>query len=313
MSSDSLRRARILVAVVVVGLLGGTAAAFALTEQLKLERSPVYRTHVGKLLGPDCRSLNCPKRIPIRFVLRKPETLTVTIVDSNDRVVRTLLSRTPRAKGVQKFRWDGRDDSGRVVPAGTYKPRLHLARDHRTILMPNPIHVDTSAPQVSVVSVKPRVFSPDGDGRSDLVRIRVRTSQPARALLFVDGQLRVRLKRFGGAGSLRWFGAGFPAGRYRLVVRAVDRAGNLSAPVKAGVVRIRFVSVRPHVLHAKAGAKVGFRVRTDARRFHWRLGNGGGFSRPGLLVLRAPAAGRYVLHVTVNGHMTTSLLIVSGP
>jgi len=30
-------------------------------------------------------------------------------------------------------------------------------------------------------------------------------------------------------------------------------------------------------------------------------------------VLRAPAAGRYVLRVTVNGHMTTSLLIVSGP
>ena len=78
MSSESLRRARILVAVIVVGLLGGTAAAFALTEQLKLERSPVYRTHVGKLLGPDC---HCGlATTPIRFVLRKPETLTVTIV-----------------------------------------------------------------------------------------------------------------------------------------------------------------------------------------------------------------------------------------
>lgn len=310
MSSKSLRRARILVALVVVGLLGGTAAAFAWTEHLKLERSPVYRTRVGKLLGPNCR---CGlARIPIRFVLRKPETLTVTIVDSNDRVVRTLLSRTPRPKGVQRFGWDGRDDSGRVVPAGTYKPRLHLARDHRTILMPNPIHVDTSAPQVSVVSVKPRVFSPDGDGRSDFVRIRVRMSQPARALLFVGGERRGRLRRFGSLGTLRWFGAGFPAGSYRLVVRAVDRAGNLSGPVSAGVVRIRFVSVRPHVLHAKAGASVRFRVRTDARRFHWRLGKAGGSSRPGLLVLRAPAAGRYVLRVTANGHTAKSVLIVSG-
>ena len=34
-------------ALVVAGLLGGTAAAFAYTEHLKLERSPVLRTHVG--------------------------------------------------------------------------------------------------------------------------------------------------------------------------------------------------------------------------------------------------------------------------
>jgi hypothetical protein len=298
------------VALVVVGLLGGTAAAFALTEQLKLERSPVYRTHVGKLLGPNCNIRHCPKRIPIRLVLRKPETLTVTIVDSNDRVVRTLLSRTPRPKGVQKFRWDGRDDSGQIVPAGTYKPRVHLGRGDRTILMPNPIHVDTSAPQASVVAVKPRVFSPDGDGRSDRVRIRVRTSQPARALLFVDGRPRVRLKRFGAIGSLRWFGSGFPAGRYRLTVRAVDRAGNLSAPVNAGVVRIRFVSVRPHVLHAAPGAKVHFRVRTDARKVRWRLGRGRGLSGPGRLVLRAPRPGRHVLVVTANGHTARALVIV---
>ena len=229
---DQPRRAHVLVALVVVGLLGGTAAAFALTEQLKLERSPVYRTRVGKLLGPNCR---CGlARIPIRFLLRKRETLTVVIVDSHERVVRNLLTRTPRPRGVQTFSWDGRDDSGRVVPAGVYKPRIHLARDRRTILMPNPIRVDTAAPTVSVGSVRPRVFSPDGDGRSDVVRIRVRMSEAARALLFVDGKLGPRLRRYGTAGVLRWFGSGLPAGRYRLVVRAVDLAGNLSQPVRAG-------------------------------------------------------------------------------
>src|ERR671937_1104388 len=98
---EGLRRARVLVALVVVGLLGGTAAAFALTEQLKLERSPVFRTDVGKLLGPNCR---CGLvRIPIRFVLRKRDTLTVTIVDSRRRVVRTLLDSGPRAPGPQRL------------------------------------------------------------------------------------------------------------------------------------------------------------------------------------------------------------------
>ena len=309
MSVDSLRRARVLVAVVVTFLLGGTAAAFALTEQLKLERSPVLRTSVGKLLGPKCR---CPlQRVKIGFVLRKPDTITVVIVDSQGQIVRTLLSGGYR-RGAQQFAWDGRNDFGGVVPAGTYKPRLHLAHDHRTILMPNPIRVDPTRPAVALVSLAPRVFSPDGDGRRDLVRVRFKTSEPARGLLYVDGGLRIRTKRYADTGVLRWYGSGFGAGPHRLVLRAVDLAGNLSKPLPLGIARIRFVTVGPHVLRAKTGARIGFRVRTDARRFSWRLGQRHGSSGPGLLVLRTPSApGRYRLVVTANGHSARALVIVS--
>jgi hypothetical protein len=309
MSADNLRRARVLVALVVTFLLGGTAAAFALTEQLKLERSPVLRTSVGKLLGPKCR---CPlQRVKIGFVLRKPDTLTVAIVDSHGQVVRTLLSSGYR-RGAQQFAWDGRNDFGGVVPAGTYKPRLHLAHDHRTILMPNPIRVDPTSPTVAVVSVTPRAFSPDGDGRNDVVRIRYRANEPSRGLLYVDDRPQPKSKRYTTAGVVRWLGSGLGAGPHRLVLRAIDLAGNLSKPVYAGTVRIRFVSVGPRVLRAGTGARVGFRVRTDARRFTWRLGKGHGSSRPGLLVLRTPSApGRYRLVVTANGHSARALVIVS--
>jgi hypothetical protein len=303
-----MRRTRFLVALLVVGLLGGTVAAFAVTEHLKLERSPVYRTKVGRLLGPNCRCEHA--QIPIRFALRKPETLTVAIVDSRDRVVRTLLESGPRPRGEQRLSWDGRDDAGQVVPAGTYKPLVRLAQDRRRILMPNPIKVDTTAPVVSVVSVRPRVFSPDGDTRADNVRIRVRMSEPARAQLYVNGRLRPHLLRYRTTGVLRWFGSKLPSGRYRLVVRAVDRTGNRSRPAPAGVVRIRFVSVRPHVLHAAPGAKLHFRLRTDARKARWRLGRSHGLSGPGRLVLRAPRPGRHFLVVTVNGHAARALVIV---
>ena len=308
MSPDAPRLARVVAAVVVVGLLGGTAAAFALTEQLKLERSPVYRTQVGKLLGPNCRCVL--SRIPIRFVLRKRDTLTVTIVNSRRRVVRTLLDSGPRAAGPQRLTWNGRDDAGNVVQAGVYRPRIHLARDRRTILMPNPIRVDVHAPGIALVSVSSRTFSPDGDHRRDLVRLRYRTSEPARGLLFVNGTLRVKLRRYAATGVVRWFGSGFRAGRYRLVLRAVDRWGNVSGPVSAGVVRIRFISIRPHVLHPLTRARIGFRVRTDARSFHWTFARRSGNSRPGLLVLRSPAPGRYRLVVTANGHSARSLVIV---
>jgi FlgD Ig-like domain len=306
---DGRRFLRVLVALVVAGLLGGTAAALALTEQLKLERSPVLRTHVGKLLGRH-------GRIPIRFVLRKADRLTVIVVDSKDREVRTLLSSTLRPRGVQRFSWDGRDDAGQMVPAGTYKPRLHLAREHRTILMPNPIRVDPNKPRIALVSLTPTVFSPDGDFRHEVVYIRYRASEHARALLYVNGHPRVRTKPYELSGLLRWHGKtegiGLPAGRYRLALRAVDLAGNLSPLVPIGTVRIRYIEVTPHVLHAAPGARIGFQVSTDAKRFDWRFGSsGGGHSRPGLLVLRAPAApGRYRLVVTENGHTATALLIV---
>lgn len=290
-------------------LLGGSAAAFAFAEHLKLEKSPVFSTRVGKLLGPNCRCRL--RRIPVQFTLRKPDRLSVVIVDSDDHIVRTLLMSTPVRAGRQRFGWDGRNDAGQVVPAGTYKPRLHLSNERRTILMPNPIKVDPTPPTISPVSLAPRVFSPGRAFRRNHIAVRYRISEPGRALLYVDGQLRVIRRPYIEKGVLRWLGTGLPAGRYRLTLRAVDLAGNLSAGVSLGVVRIRYVEVRPHVLHAKAGTKIGFRVVTGARRVDWRFGDSGGTTRPGLLVLRAPKAGRYRLVVTVNGHTAQALAIVS--
>ena len=306
---DRLRVARVLVAIVVAGLLGGSAAAFALTEQLKLERSPVYRTHVGKLLGPNC---NCLFRtVQIKFVLRKPGRISVVVVDSDGHVVRTLLGSGVRPRGLQKFEWNGRDDTGQVVPAGTYKPRIHLSREHRTILMPNPITVDPTAPRITSASLTSRVFSPDGDGRRDFIRIYYRATEPARALIYVNGRRRVTSKRYAEAGVARWFGTELPAGRYRLTLRTMDLAGNLSAPVELGTVRIRFISVGPHVQHVRPRSRIGFRVSTDAKAYAWRLGARSGSSRPGLLILRAPAApGRYRLVVTANGHTAKSVVFV---
>jgi hypothetical protein len=305
MSPDTLRRTRVLVALVVTGLLGGTAAAFALTEQLKLERSPVFRTKVGKLLGPRCGCSD--QSVKIKFVLRKADRLTVAIVDSHDQVVRTILAGGYR-RGVQQFVWDGRNDFGLVVPAGTYKPRLHLANDHRTILMPNSIRVDPLPPAVALVSVAPRVFEPDGKA---FVRVRYRASEPARGLLYVGGR-RLQSKRYVTSGVIRFFGTGLRAGPHRLTLRAKDQAGNIGPPVPAGIVRIRFVTVGPRVLRAKTGVRIGFRVRTDAPRFAWRFGKRHGSSRPGLLVLRTPESpGRYRLIVIANGHTARALVIVS--
>src|SRR5438477_12199752 len=64
----------------VVALLGATAAAFAVTEGLKLEPSPVRSTDVDKVFSPVC---DCLSRVAhIRFRLRKTDRLTLAIVDN---------------------------------------------------------------------------------------------------------------------------------------------------------------------------------------------------------------------------------------
>ena len=109
----------------VLALLGCTAAAFAVTEGLKLEKSPITRTIVDKVVAPDSST---HAKAAIGFVLRKPDRLTVQIVNGNGNVIRTL-ARSKRARpGTQQFTWNGRDNSGHVVPDGVYKPRVHLAR-----------------------------------------------------------------------------------------------------------------------------------------------------------------------------------------
>jgi len=296
----------------VLALLGCTAAAFAVTEALKLEKSPITDTEVAKVVAPD--SVTGFATAPISFVLRKADRLTVQIVNGNGDEVRTLARSRAARRGTQQFIWNGRDDRGRVVADGTYKPRVHLAREHRTIALPNAIRMDATAPLIKLVSVRPLVLSPDGDFRFETVRIRYLTSEKARAILYVDGDRRTTVKRLVRAGKLDWggrAGRGLRPGPHRVRLRALDAAGNLSNPTRAVVVRVRYIELRPHVLRVHTGARFGFRVDTDAERYSWHLGSRGGVKKQHLLILRAGAPGMYRLVVAANGHVSRALVVVS--
>ena len=92
--------------------------------------------------------------------------------------MRTLVPGTRLRRGKVTYTWNGRDDQGRFVPEGVYRPRVHLADQHRTIDLPNDMRVDTTAPRITVVSVSAADVSPDGDGRGDRVVVAYKTSEP---------------------------------------------------------------------------------------------------------------------------------------
>jgi hypothetical protein len=302
--------ARVLPIVVVLALLGCTAAAFAVTEGLKLEHSPVSNTQVGKQLAPGSQSYNT---VPIGFQLRKPDRVTVELVNGNGDVVRTLARSRREPSGALQFIWNGRGDNREIVPDGVYRPRVHLANAHKTIVLPNPITMDATAPFVRLVSVKPGVISPDGDSVRDHVRIKYQTSEKARALLYVDGDFRTRVRAFVRSGKIDW-----PRGRLRLSpgrhlirLRALDLFTNLGPPSRALPVFVRYIDLRPHALKVKTGRRFGFRVLTDAKRYSVHLGSLHARRTGKLLVLRAPAPGRYVLRVNEHGHVARAVVTVT--
>ena len=303
--------ARLLSTLLVLGLLGGTAAAFAVTEGLKLEKSPIFRTRVDKVLSPVCE---CSKSAAsIAFRLRKADRLTLSIEGSGE-VVRTLVAGRSVPRGRFEASWDGRDDRGQVLPDGSYDPRVHLARAHRTIVLPNRIRLDTKAPRVAVVRWFPKVLTPDGNYRHERLEVRYRLSEPAHALLFVGGKRVFRSRFQRTTGVARWFGReggrGVRAGRYRIRIAARDLAGNLSVPTRVGTVAVRYVRLPHAVYRVRAGTRFGTHVRTDSPGVRWWLGRRHGVGRRDL-VLRAPARpGRYRLTVGVGDHTADAVVIV---
>jgi FlgD Ig-like domain len=306
--------ARFLPVVVVVFLLGGTAAAFAVTQGLKLERSPVLSPRITKTFSPVC---DCDREdAEVDFKLRKGDDVTLEVVDGDGEVVRTLF-RERRFGAVRvEAAWDGRDDEGRILPDGDYRPRVRLADAHRTIVFPNEMKVDTVRPRIERFSLSRRVFSPDGDGRADGVSISYELSERGRMRLLVNGKQRVRKLGQAPTGALQWFGKfrGRPVKPrlYRLELVAIDDAGNRSRRTFVGAVRVRYVELGLDTIRARAGTRFGVRVHTDARRYGWLFARGRGSSSARYLVLRAPRKpGLYRVFVGARGRGDSARVVVT--
>jgi len=301
-------------AALVAALLVATAAAFAYTERLKLTPSPILGTLVPtKVFSPVCE---CPTdTAQITFRLRRRDRVTATIVDQQGDVIRTLVTDQPEARGSVTLFWDGRDDLGEVVRDGSYRARVKLALNRRTIVLPNPMGVDTTPPRVEVLGITPRLFSPDGDGRADRVLVRYRVDEPARGILYVDGRRRVVTYRKPHEGTIVWNGrtdgTALPVGVYRLSVDARDPAGNLGVRSPPKSVVLRYIAIGRKRIVATAGRRFALLVSADAKRVEWHLAGRTGSVAPGTIHLRAPLrTGRYTLTLREHGHAVRAAVIV---
>jgi len=289
---------------IVAGLLAATATSFAVEERLKLEDSPVLGTRIPALFSPKLTEAR------IGFRLRREEDIRLDIVDDQGTAVRHALGAGVFGQAFHQFAWDGRNDAGRIVPDGIYHVQLQLKDEDRTIEFPSTIRVDSTPPAIQDLTIRHRLFSPDGDRRADQVNVHYTFSEPAYAILYVDGKRVATSYRKKPVGTIQWYGRGKRPGDYRLALAAQDLVGNIAPSTREFTVRLRYIDLLKHKFTPR-GRILRVRVSADAKTVSWRLGRTRGNGKPPLLRLPVPSkTGRYTLTVTANRHRARATVVV---
>jgi FlgD Ig-like domain len=167
----------------------------------------------------------------LSFRLRAPGRIALAIVDGSGRVVDRLgpAGGARRPRGRVTVGWNGETSSGATAADGTYHLRVDLLTLGRTITIPDPIGLDDTAPTIRLV------------GRPGRLPLRYRTSERAVVFVHADGigsaTGRAALFR-GHGGSVHFRHTRLAGAQVRITLVAVDPAGNASAPLDAGVIRL---------------------------------------------------------------------------
>jgi hypothetical protein len=282
-------------------LVLATFAAFFVAQGLK--STPPVIQELG-IEPPDAFSPNQDgrfERVRVGFELKEGDRVDLSIVDRNgDRVRELVENRRVEAGERVSAKWDGRDDEGERVPDGTYRPRVVLRRQGRSVVVPRNISLDTTPPEPRVLSIGPQrdtvprpelLPKPDGEPASITIsapgsRPEVdiwRTSPGVRRVTGLDVPPLVD-----GRGKVTWSGQRrgrrVAPGTFVVVVRSRDRAGNIGASVPEplrprrgmrlpgrGGISIRYLAAQPPLVPIGAGRPLPVAVDARGQTFNWSL------------------------------------------
>jgi hypothetical protein len=245
--------ARPLVRAVFALLVVATVAAFFVTQQLKSETPLVLRFAAQpKQFSPNADRYR--DTTEVGFDLSEPAAVTFSIMDGEGNEVRRIVdNRALAGDEKHRFRWNGRDDDGGLVPDGVYRMRVVRRDEGRVIDSTKRIRIDREPPGVDIVSAQPGVIAPGEPGQSPEVTIKYRgpaNRAPEFRVFRTDGAGKPQVvRRFRGQGNSGvWHGevatgpdetGPAPDGEYAFTVSVRDKAGNLTvAPAELPTARI---------------------------------------------------------------------------
>jgi hypothetical protein len=208
--------------------------------------------------------------VTLRVGVTAPASLDVWLEDSSGNRVASVFNDRALAAGTNEIAWRGRRLGGGMVDDGRYRLAVEVTAGSEIVADEVGLVVDRT---LGHLSVRPRVFSPNGDGRREIVTVAFTLTREAGVRARVlSGSRPVATVAAGrhppGRHSLSWTGSAAGSrvrdGRYRLVVDATTALGtrlladDLKLDTRAP--RIRGLSAR----RSRRGTLVRFRVNEPA-------------------------------------------------
>ena len=288
-------------AAVFAALVVATFGAFFVAQRLKNEPTDIQNFYRTPVISPNGDGRFDQGRFT--FLIKQRDVVDVDVVDVDGDVVKRLADERPmRPYRAIVLPWDGRGDDGRPAPDGTYRARVTLRGEGRSVVVLKSMRKDTRPPRPRVVSVGPQraeapELLPSPDGRPATIRFSAPGARRKRAKVTIwrtDGDVPDRVTSSGAtplpAGATSWDWDGTVDGRrvrpgtFLAVVESRDAAGNVgfSVPMRDGMPRldfgrklprragitVRYLGVQPPSNPVIAGEKVD--VFIDARGARWR-------------------------------------------
>jgi FlgD Ig-like domain len=126
-------------------MFAATVAALVLSQRIKDEPVFLHRVKATRRISPNADGYH--DKAVIRFVLGRPDVVSVAVAGPDGRIVRHLARNLSAPAGRKiRFRWTGRTDSGALAPDGTYTVRVTLTARPRTIELHKRIRLRNVAP-----------------------------------------------------------------------------------------------------------------------------------------------------------------------
>ena len=334
--------ARPVVRAVFALLVVATIAAFFVTQQLKSEDPLVLRFAAKpKQLSPNGDRYR--DSTDVGFDLSEPAKVTFSILDGEGNEVRRLVDdRELAGDAKHRFRWNGRDNDGAIVPDGVYRMRVLRRDEGRVIDSSKRVRVDTEPPVVRLLQTRPNAIAPGA------TEVTLRYGGPAnqapefRVFRTDDAARPHVVRRFRGDGRVGvWHGevatgpqetGPAPDGDYAFTVSVRDKAGNLAvapaeipsaatAPPGTGV-SVRSFTLRGPLEVVPAGAMANLEVGPIDRSIDFvvsRLGDPTPLRKGGRIGgrfrVRIPSdakTGLYVVRVRAGRHRAVWPIAVAG-